>query len=107
MLGLGRDADALVFAEATGEPLPPRNLTKAFGRIVRKAGVPVVSFHALRHTHASHLLKAGTNPKIVSERLGHAGVAITLDTYSHVLPGLQDDVARVVDTAIRATLSGD
>jgi integrase len=52
-----------------------------------------VRFHDLRHTHATELLKAGINPKIVSERLGHSGIRITLDTYSHVLPTLQKEAA--------------
>ncbi len=49
-----------------------------------------VRFHDLRHTHATQLLKQGVHPKIVSERLGHSNIAITLDTYSHVLPGMQE-----------------
>jgi integrase len=51
-------------------------------------------FHDLRHSHASHLLKAGVHPKIVSERLGHSTVGMTLDTYSHVLPGMQEEAIR-------------
>jgi integrase len=54
-------------------------------------------FHDLRHTHASLLLVRGVHPKVVSERLGHASIAITLDTYSHVLPTLQDEAARDLD----------
>ncbi|MFP3488914.1 tyrosine-type recombinase/integrase, partial [Staphylococcus sp. SIMBA_130] len=55
--------------------------------------VKKIRFHDLRHTHASLLLKQGVNPKIVSERLGHANVRITLETYSHLLPNLQKDTA--------------
>jgi integrase len=57
-------------------------------------------FHDLRHSHASHLLRAGIHPKIVSERLGHSTVGITLDTYSHVLPGMQEDAVRLLDAAL-------
>ena len=65
--------------------------------IVRAAGVGPLRFHDLRHTHATLLLRAGIHPKIVSERLGHSGVAITLDTYSHVTPDLQAEAASAVD----------
>ena len=63
--------------------------------------------HDLRHTHATLMLKSGVHPKIVSERLGHASVAITLDTYSHMVPGLQETAARAFDEALRiADLGG-
>lgn len=104
-LGLPRDDQALVFTNALGEPLKPSNFTKAFEHIVRRAGVPVVSLHALRHSHASHLLRSGINPKVVSERLGHSKVNITLDLYSKVLPGLQDEAATTTDVAIRHALA--
>ena len=67
----------------------PDKLTSAFAALVRGTGISGLRFHDLRHTHATQLLKQGIHPKVVSERLGHATVAITLDTYSHVLPGLQ------------------
>jgi integrase len=57
-------------------------------------------FHDLRHTHATHLLIAGVHPKVVSEQLGHSSVAITLDTYSHMLPGMQEDAARLLDAML-------
>lgn len=62
-------------------------------------------FHDLRHTHATQLLRQGVHPKVVSERLGHASVSITLDLYSHVLPGMQKEAAERVDLALRAALS--
>ncbi len=102
---LPRDDNALVFADADGATLKPSSMTKSFERILGKAKPGTkVSLHGLRHEHASHLLKRDTNPKIVSERLGHASVAITLDLYSHVLPGLQEDTAKVVDLAMRTAL---
>jgi len=65
--------------------------------VLRKARLPHIRFHDLRHTHATLLLKGGVHPKIVSERLGHANIGITLDTYSHVLPGLQERAAERFD----------
>jgi integrase len=61
-------------------------------------------FHDLRHSHASHLLRAGVHPKIVSERLGHSTVGITLDTYSHILPGMQEDAVRMLDAALNMAM---
>jgi len=59
-----------------------------------------VSFHPLRHTHASQLLKAGVPVKVVSERLGHATTSITMDVYAHVLPGMQEEAAATVDAML-------
>ena len=80
-----------VFTKGDGSPIDPEKVTHAFARVARGAGLTGVRFHDLRHTHASLMLQAGVHPKVVSERLGHASVTITLDTYSHVLPGLQED----------------
>lgn len=88
---------ALVFADAVGEPIKPQRIAPRFKRFVKRAGLPPLRFHDLRHTSASLLLAAGVHPKIVSERLGHSNVNITLDTYSHVLPGLQDAAAELLD----------
>ena len=81
-------------------------MSKIFARIVRKAKVRPISFHALRHTHATDLLRAGVHPKIVSERLGHASIAITMDIYSHAIPGLQEDAAQRIDAALRDAIRG-
>ena len=62
--------------------------------------------HDLRHTHATQLLKAGVHPKVVSERLGHASIDITLDTYSHVMPGMQEEAAEKIDAGLRKALAG-
>ncbi|TPE65923.1 tyrosine-type recombinase/integrase [Halalkalibacterium halodurans] len=83
----------LVIRTSVGTPLSPRNLLRSFYSLIKKAEVKPIRFHDLRHTHASLLLKQGVNPKIVSERLGHANVRITLDTYSHLLPNLQKETA--------------
>jgi len=63
-------------------------------------------FHDLRHTHATQPLKAGVHPKIVCERLGHASIGITLDTCSHVMPGMQEEAAEKIDAGLRAALAG-
>ncbi|NBI28310.1 site-specific integrase [Chengkuizengella marina] len=89
---LYKDMD-LVIPSNIGTPVNPRNLLRSMASIIKKSNVPRISFHDLRHTHASLLLKQDVHPKIVSERLGHANIRITLDTYSHILPNMQKDTA--------------
>ena len=79
----------LVFPGPFGDPLDPATLTRNFEKLVRAAGLRHVRLHDLRHFHATVLLQAGIHLKVVQERLGHASIAITADTYSHVAPGLQ------------------
>lgn len=87
-----------VFCDADGGYLRRPNVARrSFQPIMEKAGVPSIRFHDLRHTAATLLLGAGENPKVVSERLGHATVTITLDTYSHVLPTMQKAAAEKLD----------
>jgi integrase len=74
-------------------------------RFKTKQGLEI-RFHDLRHTHATQLLKAGVHPKVVSERLGHASIGITLDTYSHVMPGMQEEAAEKIDAGLRTALAG-
>ncbi len=82
--------DDLIFCDATGEPLWGRHVTTLqLKALLRRAGLPPIRFHDLRHTFATLQLAAGTNPKIVSEVLGHKEIAITLDRYSHALPTMQ------------------
>jgi len=83
----------LMFSTHDGKPLRPNTVSRAWKMLAARAGVKVINFHGARHTHASLLLKAGVHPKVVQERLGHASIQITLDTYSHVVPGLQDAAA--------------
>lgn len=87
----------LVVTTSVGTPLNPRSLLRSFKRITRNAGLPEIRFHDLRHTHATALLSAGINPKIVSERLGHSSVEITLDVYSHLLPNMQSEAAEAIE----------
>lgn len=90
----------LVFASAVGTPLEPGTIARTWTRVLAAAGVGHVRWHDLRHAHATLMLSAGVHPKVVSERLGHASVGITLDTYSHVLPGLQVAAAAQLDTLV-------
>jgi integrase len=83
----------------------PQPFTSAYQDLLRRRGIPNVGFHSLRHSHASQLLKLNLNPKIISERLGHAKVAFTLDTYSRLLPGIQEQAAATKDLALTAALS--
>jgi integrase len=94
-----RDLDA-VFPNEHGGWVDQSNLHRNFLRIVGRAAVPRIRFHDLRHTHATLLLKEGVNVKVVSERLGHASISITLDTYAHVLPSMQQTAADAIDGAI-------
>jgi integrase len=94
-----------VVIRADGRPLQPRSLTHAFKIFVRKLGLAGVRLHDLRHSHATHLLACGIHPKVAQERLGHASVAITLDLYSHVLPGMQAEAADRVDLAVREAIN--
>jgi len=92
------DSD-LLFGDLEGKPILPSTLTHAWSRIVKKAGLKPVRLHDARHTHASIMLKQGIHLKIVQERLGHSSITITLDTYSHVAPGLQQAAANLFDEA--------
>ena len=71
----------------------------------RSEKLPRLRFHDLRHTHATQLLKQGVHPKIVSERLGHTKIAITLDLYSHVMPGMQEDAALQLDAVLQGAIN--
>ena len=102
-LGILLTDESLVFCHPDGSPHLPNTLTHVFKKILKKAGLSGVRLHDLRHTHASLMLKQGVNPKIVSERLGHATVAITLDVYSHVTPGLQEAAALGFDQSLART----
>ena len=91
-----------VFAHPDGVPWDPSTVSHAFNKIIRKAGLPPIRLHDLRHTHASLLLQAGAHPKIVQERLGHSSIRVTLDTYSHVMAGLQEAAAQRFDDLLVA-----
>lgn len=99
-LGAAYQDSDLAFATPLGTPTDPDNLKRAWRRIVKVAGVGHVRFHDLRHAHATLLLQQGVHPKVVSERLGHVGVGITMDIYSHVLPGLQAEAVAKLDRLV-------
>lgn len=100
MLGTSLRDDDLVFCDPKGNPLLPNTVTHAWIKLVRRSGLGGIRFHDARHSHASLMLKAGTHPKIVQERLGHSSISITLDTYSHVTPGLQEAAAARFDELV-------
>lgn len=90
----------LVFTSSNGKYVRHNIVRRQQQKIVEKAGIQRITPHGLRHTHATLLLKAGVHPKVVQERLGHSSITTTLDTYSHVIPSLQDDLAASLDTII-------
>jgi len=100
LLGPDYEDRGLVFCLENGKPLDPRNFTRHFELLLKKAGLPHVRFHDLRHTHATQLLGLGVHAKIVQERLGHTTISTTLDTYSHAVPGLQEEAARKLDALL-------
>jgi integrase len=107
LLRVGRrpDGDTFVVTQADGSPLQPRSITHEWGRLLAVKKLPRIRFHDLRHTHATHLLASGIHPKIASERLGHSKVGITLDLYSHVMPGMQEDAVAKLDLALKAAMA--
>lgn len=105
LLGVPLMGDSLVFGHVDGSPRAPATLTHAFTKFVRRCGLTGVRLHDLRHTHASILLQQNVHPKVVSERLGHANIQITLDTYSHLLPGMQEAAAAQFDVGMHDVLA--
>ena len=100
-LGLGRPGpDDFVFAAPTGEPLHPGLFSDGFDRRVRAAGVPRIMIHGMRHTSAPLALAVGIHPKVVQERLGHSSIAITLDLYSHSVPGMDAVAASKISALV-------
>jgi integrase len=103
-VGVRQSEETHVVTRADGEPIQPDSITQGWDRFVVRAGLPRVRFHDLRHTCASLMLREGIHPKIVQERLGHATIAVTLDLYSHVLPGMQADAASRIDVTLKAAI---
>lgn len=103
-LGVRQDDSAFVYAQENGDPVQPRSLTHAWMKASASGYLPRIRFHDLRHAHATHLLANGVHPKVASERLGHSRVGVTLDLYSHVLPGMQEDAASRVDEALQLAI---
>jgi integrase len=103
-LGTAYEDHGLVFPAPDGRPWNPASFSAAFVKFAAGAGLPKLRFHDLRHSHATQLLRLGIHPKIVSERLGHATTGITLDLYSHVVPGMQEDAVARVDKSLRLAI---
>jgi integrase len=95
--------DHHVVGREDGQALQPRSLTHAFVKFARRRGFQI-RLHDLRHSHATHMLASGVHPKIAQERLGHSSIGITLDLYSHVLPGMQAEAVNRVDAMLRDAL---
>lgn len=104
-MGQGYQDNGLIFPDLKGGWMSPQALTQATRSRVKGTEFEGVGLHDLRHTHASQLLLMGTHPKVVSERLGHSNIAITLDTYSHLLPGIDEEAANKIDELLGSTLS--
>ena len=104
-LGPAYEDRDLVFCQPNGKPLHAHNITQRdFRQVLARAGLPRIRFHDLRHCHATHLLRAGVNAKVVQERLGHHSAAFTLATYVHALPGMQEEAVRLLAARL---LGGD
>ncbi|NHC24120.1 site-specific integrase [Nocardioides sp. IC4_145] len=99
-LGGAWPSHGLVFTREDGALFHPDTASTVHDRLVKATGLPRLTFHGLRHTHATILLANGVPVKVVSERLGHATVQITLDTYGHVIPGLQGQAVDVFTKAL-------
>jgi len=96
LMGDAYEENDLIFAREDGAPVEPRYVAERFEVFLKAAKLPRIRFHDLRHTHATLALQAGVHPKVVQERLGHSDISITLQTYSHVLPGMQEEAAEQV-----------
>lgn len=83
----------LVICTTSGKPCSPRNVSRIWYELLKQSELPKITFHALRHTHASLLLKNNEHPKVVSERLGHSKIQMTIDLYSHLFPNMQEEAA--------------
>lgn len=94
-----------MFTMDDGRSLHPQSVSRAFDRAIAVAKLPRIRLHDLRHTHATLALHAGINPKVVSGRLGHATASITLDTYSHAIPALQEEAAELIARLVFADAS--
>ena len=102
VLGLGKiEPSTLVLSDVEGEPLKPHTVSRAWQRVVVAKGLPRVSFHALRHTHASMLIRASVDILTISRRLGHSAAAITLDVYGHLIEGADAAAAKAIEGVLK------
>ena len=82
-----------MFKSEVGKPMQDGQVSWRFHKALKEAGLPRIRIHDLRHTAATQLLERGVHPKVVQEMLGHSTITLTLDTYSHVVPGLHAQAA--------------
>jgi integrase len=104
-LGVRMTDDEFVVGQPDGTAMQPTFITHQWVKTIRSTSLAHLRFHDLRHAHATHMLASGVHPKVASERLGHSKVGITLDLYSHVMPGMQEGAAALVDDALRAAIA--
>ncbi|MFC1846669.1 tyrosine-type recombinase/integrase, partial [Chloroflexota bacterium] len=97
LTGIPLTDNDLVFSNIDGKPIRPNTVTRAWNTLAKQYGLKVIRLHDARHTHASLMLKKGMHPKVVQERLGHSSIQMTIDTYSHVAPGIQEAAANRFD----------
>jgi len=88
---------SLVFPSTIGTPLEPSNLTKRYKALLAGAGLPAIRFHDLRHSCASLLIAQGISPRVVMETLGHSQIGLTMNTYAHISPEVQQQAAAAMD----------
>ena len=100
LLGIPFSETHFVFGHPDGSPRTPSTVTQQFRRTAKRAGFSNVRLHDLRHTHASLMLQQGTDIKTISTRLGHSSVAFTMDTYAHMLPGMQRSAMEKFEAAL-------
>ena len=105
ILGKLLSDDDFVFAHEDGSPLDPSTVTHTFIKVTRKASLTGLRLHDLRHSYASLMLAAGVNVKAISQSMGHANIGITLDTYSHLLPGMGKAAAERFEKLLKPWLS--
>jgi integrase len=99
----GVESEDWVFTTTDGKPVHPHSISQTFERIAARASVPRIRPHDIRHTHGTLLIKAGVPVKVVSEHPGHGNPALTIDTYQHVLPGIQAEAARIFEKLIASS----
>jgi len=104
-LDLTFDNYTLLFCHNDNSPLKANTVSGAWRTLMKRLGIKNIRFHDMRHTMATTMLRAGVHPKIVQERLGHSSIVITLDTYSHVAPGLQHSAANKLDDIYNKTVT--
>ena len=93
-----KDKDSgLVFTTSSGKPISHRNLLRHYHASLEKASIKRMRFHDLRHTFATFLFRKKVHPKVVQSMLGHSTIAITIDTYSHIIPDIQEEAAKKID----------